>query len=227
MAENNFDFSTIDFSPFVQPSYARKNRDELIKLSGQDKFAADELGSRYKKGNDIENACKYYKLAADLGHAGAPMQIALIYDDKKQYKKAAQFFEAAIDQTDSLDAHVYLGSYYVLGEIGGIFGRKKKGFQHFLFAAQRGNAKAQFYLALAYRDGCGTHENTDEYVFWMRCAQRNGDSQAIEYINRAMSDSKYTEAWKEMLAKADKRAALHDEFFALERLTKNIMEESR
>lgn len=218
----NIDFSKIDLSCFIQPNYAKKNIDELVALCEKDSFAAYELGDRYRRKQDTNRAYKYYALADTLGHKGASLQIALLHNQQKQYKKAAQFFEKAIKQTDSIDAHVYLAKYYILGEIGGL-GRNKKSFQHLLVAAKRGDSEAQFLLALSYRDGRGTCKDVNEYVFWMRCAQLNKNPKATQYINNAMSDNRYTRAWKEMIAEADKRATKHDEYFALERLTAEIM----
>lgn len=220
---SEIDLSNIDFSPFIRSAYYDKSISDLLKDANTNKFSAYELGSRYDHANDFPNALKYYKLADQLGDIGASFKIAMILHKQSHYKEAAPYFEEAIRRSGDVDAYVYLAEYYLLGKIGSFFGRDKKSYSLLSTAAKKGYAKAQYLLSLSYRDGVGVSKDMREYVFWMRCAQRNGYPKAIDYINTAMSDSQYTQAWKKMIAEADTRAAHHREYFDFERLTKEIL----
>ncbi len=221
MAESNF-LDGVDLSPFIRTSYTQKSINELLHDADNNRYSAYELARRYQAQNDLRSACKYYEIAAKLGDTGAPMELGLIYHRQHRYKKAAPFFETAVKLTNNIDAQVYLAQYYILGKIGGIFSGKKEGFRLLLNASKLGYGKAQYLLALAYMDGAGTPKNIREYVFWMRCAQRNRYPAAIEHLRIRTSDPQYARAWSELLAEADHKLAQHTEYLRLEQLANEI-----
>lgn len=213
MAEDEFDFSDIDFTPFIRPNYFEKGMDELKAEVGENnRFAAFELGRRFRAKNELNTAYQYFSLSAELGDTGAPMEAALIADRQHRDHDAIHFLEMQIERTDSAKAHVLLGKYYTLGKAGNFISRSKKAFGHYLSAAQQGDAEAQFYTSLAYCHGEGVSKSMREYVFWLRCAQLNGWKPAAQRIYKCMSQREYTQAWKEFLAEADKRISQHEEY---------------
>lgn len=217
-----YDFSTFDFSSFVRPTYSKKSTEELVNEANTNKLAAYELGERYERNRDYENALKSFKIAEQLGDKSSYIKIACILDQKKQYNAAADYFKKAIEHNEDLSAHVYLAMYYINKKVG-VFRREKEGHKLLLAAAKKGYARAQYLLALTFVEGIGVSKNFDQYVFWMRCSQRNGYSSAVKHIQERASDPRYRTAWENMIEQADKRLNQHDEYFALERLTKQIM----
>ena len=221
--EESVGLGNIDLSPFIRPMYQSKDTEELLQEAHTNEFAAYELAQRYAHDGDTANALKFYRIAEQLGDKGAYLEIALLLHEKKQYQEASVYFEKAIKEKDDVEAYVYLASYYISKKIG-FWKREKTGHDLLLAAAKKGYAKAQYLVALTYLDGTGTVKNTDEYIFWMRCAQRNGYSSAVNHLTERMSDKRYVNAWKSRLEKADIRLNQHDEYLAFERLVKDLQE---
>lgn len=75
MAEDEFDFSDIDFTPFIRPNYFEKGMDELKAEVGENnRFAAFELGRRFRAKNELNTAYQYFSLSAELGDTDAPLE---------------------------------------------------------------------------------------------------------------------------------------------------------
>jgi TPR repeat protein len=59
----------------------------------------------YKK--DIENALKYYKLAADQGHLLSQCQIVALYQYKNDIENAKKYLALAANNTQTISGHIY------------------------------------------------------------------------------------------------------------------------
>lgn len=200
-------------SMLTRSDFSTKKDHELVDAARKgDRFAIYELASRFEKRQDYVNAIKFYTRACELGDADAPLKVARLFDSQKRYKDAAPFFQMAVERTNDASAHITLAKYYVMGFIGSFFNREKKAFEHFLAAAKQGNSEAQYFVALAYSEGSGVRKSIEEYIFWIRCSQLNGYQKAVQLLNERMSDRQYTQAWKEELAKADKRISNNEEY---------------
>ena len=57
-------------------------------------------------------------------------------------------------------------------------------FKEFKTAAEKGDARAQYSLAVMYNDGIGIKKNPDEAMIWFRKAASNGHPLAKEIIKR-------------------------------------------
>ncbi len=214
--EENIEFSEIDLTPFIQPSYDKKSTEELLEnTQSGDKFAAYELGCRYDKENNLDLAYQYFTIATNLGHVYAPLSAALIADKEGRYKDAIPLLEISIERANDPEAHLLLGEYYIyiLGKNRNFHNMDKKGFEHFLIAAKLGNSEAQFLAALSYGEGVGTSQCIEEYVFWLRCSQLNGFSKAIQYIYDKMQDEDWKELiWRKRLSEVDERISKHGDY---------------
>lgn len=214
MAEDEFDFSDIDFTPFIRSSYFEKSIEELMDdVKTNNRFAAYELGRRLKAKNELNTAYQYFSLSAELGDTDAPMEAALIAGKQERYQDAGYFLEMQIERTNDAKAHTLLGRYYVSGKIGGIFKRNKLGFQHFLAAAQQGHPEAQYLLALNYYEGRGTRHSLQDFTFWIRCAQLNGYQPATHFMDRWLkTDAEYTRIWDGKLAKVEQQIMQYPQY---------------
>jgi len=57
-------------------------------------------------------------------------------------------------------------------------------FKEFKIAAESGDARAQYSLAVMYNDGIGIRKNPDQAMFWFRKAAAKGHPLAIEILKR-------------------------------------------
>lgn len=214
MAEHGENWDDIDLSPFLRTNCISKSNDELSDIAGSDKFAAYELGRRYKRSHDTQQAIKYFSLSANLGDVDAPLEVALLLDTQKRYKEAVPYLEMSIERKNDPRSHTIIGRYYASGYIGGIFKRDKLSFQHFMAAAEQGYPEAQFLLALNYYQGKGVKTSFDDFAFWMRCAMLNDHKPAIQFMNKFFLDSgdELSTVWRRKLLEADSQISLHPEY---------------
>lgn len=83
------------------------------------RFATDQgdADAHYQTGllaESIEEALKYFKLAAEQGHLLAQRKVGSIFDAQGQYKQAFEYFKLAADQGDDISQN-NLGYYYQEG----------------------------------------------------------------------------------------------------------------
>jgi TPR repeat protein len=57
-------------------------------------------------------------------------------------------------------------------------------FKEFKSAAENGDARAQYSLAVMYNDGIGVRKSRDEAMVWFRKAAAKGHPLAIEILKR-------------------------------------------
>lgn len=68
-----------------------------------------------------------------------------------------------------------LGQYYLTGNDSlGIYMNEEKGVELIRQAAERGNAPAQFRLALCYEEGQGVSQDYGQAEYWKNLAIQNG-----------------------------------------------------
>ena len=221
------DMSKYDLTPFVRDVYWGKSLEELQNMAKEDGHAAFELGERFRRQGDVPRALEFYTMAKQQGDTGAPFQIACLLDKQGEYAQAAAALQEVIDQddADALDAKRMLGLYLLHNRLGLFPNRDKEGANLLLDAAKQGMKEAQFALAIAYRNGDGVEKDTDEYLFWLRCAQRNHFEAADQYVSRNLGTEEFRKTWSRLLTKIDVRIAEHDEYLALERLATIIAED--
>lgn len=127
------------------------------------------LGACYVKGFGVEKndeeAVKWYKKAAEQGHAKGQFVIGKAYDKGKDYKEAVKWYRKAAEQ-DFADAQNYLGIKYQRGE--GVELSNEEANNWYLRAASLGNKWAQYNLGCNYRDGKGIGQDEEKAIEWFR-----------------------------------------------------------
>lgn len=99
-----------------------------------------------------------------------------------------------------------LGQYYLTGNDSlGIYMNEETGVELIRQAAERGNAPAQFRLALCYEEGQGLSQDYGQAVYWWRKAAEQGYAEAQYSLGICYAegigvdrDSKQAEYWKNL-----------------------------
>jgi len=138
------------------------------------------LGLKCYSNSDYEEALKWYRKAAEQGHADAQFKLGVCYSNgynvAKDYKEAAKWFRKAAEQGQA-DAQDALGVYYLFGY--GVAKDYKEAAKWFRKAAEQGNANAQYNLGDCYSNGYGIAKDYKEAVKWLRKAAEQGNERAI------------------------------------------------
>jgi len=115
------------------------------------------LGGMYSKGQGVEKnnqkAMEYSKKACDLDKgvgSGGCLKLALLLENKKDYKSAAKYYEIATNSKIQLSAYFNLGVYYYLGK--GVKKDKIKAYKYWYHAAKNGNTGAQDNLDILCKE---------------------------------------------------------------------------
>ena len=155
---------------------------QLRKILGiQDSSATDfELAGRFSKEGNKTEAVKWYRNAAEQGHADAQYKLGVCYntgDGIAQNKtEAVKWYRKAAEQGHA-DAQYNFWTHHLFDS------RVKKDWTHHLFdsrvekdknkaieyfnaAAKQGHADAQYELAQCYQDGEGVSKDQAEAVKW-------------------------------------------------------------
>ncbi len=139
------------------------------------------LGGMYFDGlevsRDIQQAIKYYELAANQGIAEAYYNLGFISEDygslfgHESYQEAIKYYKLAIDKGDS-NAHYRLGSMYDKGI--GISQDYQEAIKHYKIAAEQGNADAQINLGWMYDEGRGLPQDSILAYKWLNISASFG-----------------------------------------------------
>ena len=194
------DFEDEDFDDEEFDEYDEPGRDEY------------KIGNQYYQNGDRQNAFKYFKLAADKGHASACALVGLMLEngigtrmDEKQalayFKKGAELGnQDAIDHLQELGYDFGGGNNYGGNNYGGGYGYDDgtddfnmgcdcydrqdfdNAFYYFYNAAQKGHTNAMFNLGLFYEYGAGCRKSYNDAIYWYRKAASLGDQKAQQRL---------------------------------------------
>jgi TPR repeat protein len=139
-----------------------------------------ELGLMHYKSSepekDIEKAMYWFEKASSNDNMNAMYYLGCIYEfEKKEYVKAAQFYEKAASKGHT-EAQRALAYFYLSGS--GVQRDAKKALVWFTIAAEGNNSEAQFYLGEFYCFGHGIPVNIDKAIYWYKLAAANNYEQA-------------------------------------------------
>ena len=141
------------------------------------------IGIEHYKKEEYSEAAKWYKKAAEQGHAEAQCQLARCYSWghglTKDYSKAFEWYKKAAEQGHA-EAQCQLADCYFWGH--GLTKDYSKAFEWYKKAAEQGNAEAQGSLGYCYGTGSGTAKNEAEAFKWYKKAVEQGDMNAQENI---------------------------------------------
>jgi hypothetical protein len=143
------------------------------------------LGNLYESGQSVlpldpAQAAEWYRRAADKGHAGAAMNLAMMYFDgqgvRRDVPQAVAWYERAADRGDAI-ARFSLGTIYESGA-DRIARDNAKAASWYRKAADDGLGSAQYRLALMYRDGRGVPRDRIQVLTWLRKAADQDETDA-------------------------------------------------
>ena len=124
---------------------------------------------------DITEAVKWYRIAAENGHAAAQFTLGGCYDDGngvlQDKPEAAKWYRKAAEQ-GMPTAQFNLGVFYDNGW--GVAKDNAEAVKWHREAAENGNVKAMYNLALCYDNGKGVVQDQTEAVKWYRKAAEQG-----------------------------------------------------
>jgi hypothetical protein len=152
-----------------------------------DPIAQARLGDKLRLGEGVPKnaaeAVKWYRLAADQGHALAQNNLGSMYRNgagvAKNNAEAAKWYRLAADQGIAL-AQNNLGNMYYNGD--GVPKNNAEAEKWYRLAADQGDAEAQVNLGLMYDSGEGVSRNAAEAVKWYRLAADQGDALAQNFL---------------------------------------------
>ncbi len=139
-----------------------------------------ELAQYYEYGfngiqGNINNALKYYQLAADQNHARAQTKLGTLYYQgivvQQDLEKSIQYFQEAVKQHEPLAAN-NLATCYEQGI--GIEQNDIEAVRLYTIAAKKGLGLAQYNLARCYEYGISVEQNNEQaFQYYLLAAQQN------------------------------------------------------
>lgn len=152
----------------------------------QDKKLAEKY---YQKGDkayvaqQYADAVKWYRKAADLGHAGAQWSLGYCYKNgygvEENQVEAVKWYRKAADQGHA-SAQCSLGYCYKMGN--GVEKDMHEAVKLYRMAADQGEAIAQYNLGNCYRYGRGVAVDLAEAKKWYQKAADQGDEDAKKQL---------------------------------------------
>jgi len=161
--------------------------------------AACHLGGN----KDIEEAVKWYTLAAEQGHTQAQFNLAMMYfvgeDVPKDFDITAKWLKLAAEQGEAASQNA-LAVLYFNGQ--GVEKNHDEAIKWWKRSANNGNASAQISIGAMHYDGKGVEKDMVQALMWHDISILNGSEDGKK--NRDILEK---EATPEQIALAKKRAA--------------------
>lgn len=140
------------------------------------------LGLMYASGRGVEKnekeAVRFYELAADQGEAQAQFTLSLMYAHgrgvEKDVTKAIRLYRISTNQITSENEKSAT--------------QEKDALRLFDLAQNRGDAEAQYELALMYRDGSGVVRDNERFMHLLALAAFQGHLKAKHFLDSNPSD---------------------------------------
>ena len=128
---------------------------------------------------DYPEAVKWYRKAAEQGHARAQCDLGFCYDRgygvSQSWSEAVKWYRKAAEQ-GQVNAQHNLGWCYYNGK--GVSQSYYEAVKWYRKAAEQGHADAQCNLGLCYENGYGVSQSWSEAVKWYRKAAEQGNASA-------------------------------------------------
>ena len=143
------------------------------------------IGNLYESGQSVlpfdpAMAVEWYRRAADKGHVGAQINLAMMYLDgfgvPRDAAQAVAWYRKAAERGDAL-AQFSLGSIYETG-VDRIARDEAIAAEWFRKAADQGLVSAEYKLGELYRQGRGVRKDRDQALAWLRKAADQGEADA-------------------------------------------------
>ena len=161
----------------------------LVKLSPN---VSPLLESWYQRGNasyfgkngfpqDYVEAAKWFRMAAEQGHATAQNQLGYCYECgvgvSQDYQEAVKWYRKSADQGDEA-AQYNFGACYAKGL--GVQQDYEEAGKWITKSAEQGDVTAQFNLGFLYREGLGVPSDVRQAFKWFRLAADQGHENAAK-----------------------------------------------
>jgi hypothetical protein len=145
------------------------------------------LGACYEDGTgvpqDDAEAVRWYRLAADQGHAKARFNIGVFYKNGtgvvQDDAEAVRWCRLAADQGHA-KAQFNIGVCYENGT--GVAQDDAEALRWYRLAAEQGNAGAQFNIGVFYKKGIVVVQDDAEALRWWRLAAVQGHANALQIL---------------------------------------------
>jgi TPR repeat protein len=128
-------------------------------------------------------AAKWYRLAAEQGHAAAQYSLADLYDGgrgvREDHAEATKWFRRAAEKGHAA-AQRAMGDLYNVR--GGTEKNDVEAAKWYRLAADQGNSEAQFSLGVLYDEGRGVPEDAAEAMKWFRSSAALGNPDALNLL---------------------------------------------
>ena len=201
-----------------EQDYSKKSLEELLPLAEQsDAEAQYRLGEMYRSGEDPQynefdeeyysgegvrrddqSAVKWFRKAAEQGHAEAQVRLGGMYyysgGVPRDYQEALKWFRKAAEQ-GLAQAQFSSGSMYYKGE--GVPQDYQQAAKWYRRAAEQGLARAQYNLGSNYNFGEGVPKDYVLAIKWYNLSAAQGDKGAAEArdkLAKKMNTSQIQEA---------------------------------
>ncbi len=144
----------------------------------------DEAGQGVTQ--DYKEAVKWYRLAAEQGHAKSQFNLGTMYDNgqgvTQDYQKAVKWFRLSAEHGYA-KARFDLGLMYENGQ--GVLQDYKKAVKWYRLAADQGCTSAQLNLGAMHHEGKGVSQDYVQAHMWFHLAGVKGDKDAVRNRNIA------------------------------------------
>lgn len=154
--------------------------------AAEEKVPAEEAFNRGEKAYEQQNyaeAMRWYRTAADQGHAHAQVHVGNLYTDgegvTQDYAEALTWFRKAAEQED-YEAQNNIGFFYLSGW--GVSQDYGQAMGWFRKSADKGNEVAQRNVAMMYLQGLGVPADKDEAIRWFKKSAEAGDEDSKDAL---------------------------------------------
>ena len=172
----------LTFTAPLPPVFADDSDDIAAVQQWQNKAEAGDAEAQFRIGQayalgqgfnqNLENAFEWYEKAAKQGHAKAQAALAILYVQKGDDKKTAEWLDKAAAQNEPT-AQFFQGiSAYEKAQD---YSKAKEWWEK---AAEQGNADAMAALATLYESGKGVPQDNDKASEWLKKASDAGKGQS-------------------------------------------------
>ena len=163
-------------SPKASQSHQTSAAKSAAALSPEDMF---QNGLEHYDKKNYTEAVKWYRKAAEQGHAGAQNNLGVCYENgygvTKDYAEAVKWYRKAAEQGFAR-AQCNLGVCYEFAN--GVTKNFAEAVKWYRKAAEQGFARAQYNLGVCYDQGNGVTKDYAEAVKWYRKAAEQGYADA-------------------------------------------------
>jgi uncharacterized protein len=186
-----------DISAAMTPDQIAEAMARIAKAQGGDAQAQIEMGIRYLQGKgvtqDLPEAAKWFRLAADKGNTEALSALGAIFHDggkgvAQDYREAAKWYRLAAQKGD-VDAEDTLGDIFYRGGAG-VTQDFKEAAKWYRLAADHGNAEAQLRFGYMNYNGQGVTQDYKQAMKWYRLSANQGNADAQFFLGIMYDEGK-------------------------------------